>query len=35
MVIGTFCLERGVWLLHNHADFHPMEQHSGLAVIHA
>jgi predicted nucleic acid-binding protein len=35
MIIGTFCLERGVPLLHNDADFQPMEQHLGLAVIHA
>nr|WP_294525008.1 hypothetical protein [uncultured Rhodopila sp.] len=35
VVIGTFRLERGVPLLHNDADFHPMEQHPGLAVAHA
>jgi predicted nucleic acid-binding protein len=34
VVIGTFCIERGVPLLHNDADFRPMEQHLGLAAVH-
>jgi hypothetical protein len=30
LVIGTFCIERGHALLHNHRDFAPMERLLGL-----
>ena len=32
-VIGTFCIERGVPLLHHDRDFDPMERFLGLAVV--
>jgi hypothetical protein len=30
MLIGTFCIENGHWLLHNDRDFLPMVEHLGL-----
>lgn len=33
MVVGTYCLERGLPLLHDDRDFDPMEQHLGLVVV--
>lgn len=33
MLIGTFCIERGIALLHNDRDFDPMERHLGLRVV--
>lgn len=32
MVIGTFCIENDLELLHNDRDFEPMEQYLGLKV---
>lgn len=32
VVIGTYCIEHGLPLLHNDRDFDPMEQHLGLIV---
>ena len=32
LVIGTYCIERDVALLHNDRDFEPMERHLGLRV---
>jgi predicted nucleic acid-binding protein len=34
MVIGTYCLEHGLPLLHDDRDFDPMERHLGLVVVH-
>lgn len=33
VLIGTFCIENGIWLLHNDRDFDPMEEHLGLKVV--
>jgi len=33
VIIGTFCLENGIRLLHNDRDFDPMEKHLGLRVV--
>ena len=33
MVIGTYCLEHHLPLLHDDRDFDPMEQHPGLTVV--
>ena len=30
LLIGTWCIENGVPLLHNDSDFHPMARHLGL-----
>jgi predicted nucleic acid-binding protein len=30
VIIGTFCIERGCYLLHDDRDFEPMEAHLGL-----
>ncbi len=35
LVIGTFCLDHGLPLLHDDRDFDPMAQHLGLAVVRA
>jgi len=35
MLIGTFCIERGLPLLHADRDFDPMERHLGLVVVRA
>lgn len=32
MMIGTFCIEQGLWLLHKDRDFTPMEE-LGLKVV--
>jgi hypothetical protein len=34
MVIGTYCLEHGLPLLHDDRDFDPMERYLGLVVVH-
>lgn len=33
MLIGTFCIENKIPLLHNDRDFDPMEEYLGLEVI--
>jgi predicted nucleic acid-binding protein len=33
VIIGTFCIENNLSLLHNDRDFDPMEEHLGLKVI--
>ena len=33
MVIGTFCIDRGLPLLHDDRDFDHMERHLGLQVV--
>ena len=33
VIIGTFCLENGIGLLHNDRDFDPMEKHLGLRTL--
>jgi predicted nucleic acid-binding protein len=33
VIIGTFCIEGGHWLLHDDRDFEPMERHLGLKVL--
>lgn len=33
MIIGTFCIHHGLWLLHNDRDFEPLEAHCGLKVV--
>ncbi len=33
LLIGTFCVERGLALLHRDRDFEPMVRHLGLAVV--
>ncbi len=33
MIIGTFCIENGLPLLHCDKDFEPMEKHLGLKVL--
>ncbi len=35
MIIGTFCLDHGLPLLHDDRDFDPMAQHLGMAVVRA
>jgi hypothetical protein len=32
-LIATFCIERGLWLLHSDRDFRPFERHLGLKVV--
>jgi len=32
LIIGTFCIEHGLRLLHNDRDFEPMAAHLGLMV---
>ena len=34
MLIGTFCIEHDLSLLHNDRDFDHLEQHLGLRVLH-
>ena len=33
VLIGTYCIENDVSLLHDDQDFVPMEQHLGLQVV--
>ncbi len=33
MIIGTYCLENGIALLHNDKDFDLMEKHLGLKTV--
>lgn len=33
VIIGTFCIENEIFLLHDDRDFTPMEKHLGLKVI--
>jgi len=33
IIIGTFCIENNVTLLHDDRDFDPMEEHLGLKVV--
>ena len=33
MLIGTFCIQESLWLLHDDRDFEPMASHLGLKVI--
>jgi hypothetical protein len=33
MIIGTFCIDRGHWLLHDDRDFDPMARYLGLQVF--
>lgn len=33
VIIGTFCIENEIYLLHDDRDFTPMEKHLGLKVI--
>ena len=33
LMIGTFCIERGHYLLHGDRDFAPMEQYLGLQTV--
>jgi predicted nucleic acid-binding protein len=33
MIIGTYCIERGLPLLHADRDFDPMQQYLGLDVV--
>jgi predicted nucleic acid-binding protein len=33
LLIGTWCIENGIPLLHNDSDFHPMARHLGLIEI--
>jgi predicted nucleic acid-binding protein len=33
LLIGTWCIEKGIPLLHNDADFHPMARHLGLIEL--
>jgi len=32
IIIGTFCIEHDLLLLHNDKDFEPMEKHLGLRI---
>ncbi|MBU2584519.1 MAG: PIN domain nuclease [Bacteroidetes bacterium] len=32
LIIGTFCIENAIELLHNDKDFEPMEQYLGLKI---
>jgi predicted nucleic acid-binding protein len=33
MIIGTFCIEEGCWLLHDDRDFDPIAEFLGLKVV--
>ncbi len=33
VIIGTFCIENDITLLHDDQDFDPMEKHLGLAIL--
>jgi predicted nucleic acid-binding protein len=33
VIIGTYCIDKGIALLHNDRDFDPMEQYLGLKVV--
>jgi predicted nucleic acid-binding protein len=33
LLIGTWCIENGIPLLHNDSDFHPMAHHLGLIEL--
>ena len=33
LLIGTWCIENGLPLLHNDSDFHPMARHLGLIEV--
>lgn len=33
VIIGTFCIENGIYLLHDDRDFAPLEKYLGLKVI--
>ena len=33
LIIGTYCIEHGHFLLHDDRDFEPMQEHLGLRVI--
>jgi predicted nucleic acid-binding protein len=33
LIIGTYCIERGHFLLHDDRDFEPMREHLGLRVV--
>ena len=33
MIIGTFCIDRGLPLLHDDRDFDPMVRYLGLATV--
>jgi len=33
LLIGTWCIENGIPLLHNDSDFHPMARHLGLIEV--
>lgn len=33
VIIGTFCIERGHWLLHDDRDYNAMENLLGLSVV--
>lgn len=33
VIIGTFCIEHGLLLLHNDRDFRPLEQHLRLRTV--
>ena len=33
VIIGTYCIENNVYLLHNDQDFIPMEKYLGLPVV--
>jgi predicted nucleic acid-binding protein len=33
LIIGSFCIQRGVPLLHADRDFEPMQRHLGLRVV--
>ena len=33
VIIGTYCIEKNVHLLHNDQDFNPMERYLGLPVV--
>jgi predicted nucleic acid-binding protein len=33
IIIGTYCIEHGLALLHDDRDFAPMQTHLGLAVV--
>ncbi len=33
VIIGTFCIANGYWLLHSDRDYDPMETYLGLRVV--
>ncbi len=33
IIIGTFCIENSIKLLHNDRDFEPMEKYLGLIIL--